>query len=141
MQITTAHRSAHTPDEVWATIADVAAWPEHCPTVIESGLDGELAPGTPLRFIAHEVRPATWLIDGVTPDRELTWRTSGPGIEMRARYLIDAGESDGASGCTVRLSWTVTGPMSWGAGLILRRPVRLVLRELAVYFSTGKLAA
>src|SRR3954468_5299004 len=86
------------PEAVWQILSNVVAWPRWLSTVTSvEALDGEmLTAGHRFRVLQPKLRPATWVVSAVEPNRRFEWRAHSPGVLMVADHLIEhlaSGES------------------------------------------------
>lgn len=92
-------------------------------------MESPLAVGAAVWLVMIGLRPATWTVTTVREQRELVLETTGPGFVIQTRYAVT--DDDPAYACTVRLSQTITGPMTWAVALMVRRQVHILLRTHA----------
>lgn len=109
----TAVEVAAPPARVYAVTADVESWPEWSPTMDAVTLEGggPIRPGSTARVRQPKLRPATWVVDEVTPDRTFVWHTAGRGYRVMATHLLRAHQGD-EDRTTVMLGVAVTGPLA-----------------------------
>lgn len=113
------------PRVVWDVTRDIASWPDWSPTMdeITPHGPGPVAVGTTALVRQPKLRPTTWTVDEMTPDRSFVWHTSGRGYRMTAVHLFEPT----ATGTETVLRATVTGPLApllWAlAGRTVRRYV------------------
>ena len=95
---------------VWATLADVPAWPTWTASVSTAEWVGEggLVVGSAAKLKQPKLRAATWSISAVDEGRAFTWETKSPGFLITASHAI----ADRGAGVTVTLSTDITGPMA-----------------------------
>ena len=104
---------------VYQTLCDVERWPEWSPTMQSvKRLDtGAFAVGSKARVVQPKLRPADWQVSSLAPDRNFTWVTRSPGLQMEAGHAV---ETTGA-GCRVTLTFAMSGLLSPVAGLLYRK--------------------
>ncbi|HEU0236888.1 MAG TPA: SRPBCC family protein [Candidatus Limnocylindrales bacterium] len=105
------------PADVWGWYADPGSWPEWAHSTAAAAIDGPLAVGaivtvTPTRGPVQRVR-----IDAVEPERRLSTTLDLPGARMAFRYEIEPS----ATGCRVRHTVSMIGPLAVVYGLFMRR--------------------
>ncbi|MGW0664927.1 SRPBCC family protein [Streptodolium elevatio] len=107
---------AATPEEVWAQLADVAAWPEFIPTMSTVTLleDGPIGVGSTARIKQPGMPAFVWRVTEWTPGTSFTWQTVSPGVTTVATHSIHPEDGDG-DGTSVVLGVVQTG---WLAPLI-----------------------
>jgi uncharacterized membrane protein len=95
---------------VYAVLADIRTWPQWSPTMdaVECRDPGPIRPGTTALVRQPGLRPATWEVDVVEPNRRFLWHTGGPGYRIDADHEL-ALHPDGT---VARLSVAMTGPLS-----------------------------
>jgi uncharacterized membrane protein len=110
---------------VYGVLADVPTWPQWSPTMdaVECRDPGPIRPGTTALVRQPGLRPATWEVDVVEPNRRFLWHTGGLGYRIDADHEL-AAHPDGT---VARLSVAMSGPLSrliWaGFGRKIRRYV------------------
>jgi len=77
------------PDNVWAIMADIEAWPRWNPEVKDASLRGELKPGTQFQWKAGPGK-ITSLLQNVEPPHLLAWTGKIMGINAIHVFRIDA---------------------------------------------------
>ena len=108
------------PEQVWAVISDVDAWPEVLPTVNRVERDGPAAPhavGSAYYVEQPKLRRARWEVTEWKPGRAFTWTSSTPGLSMIATHEVSATPSGGTeivlgmhwSGLLSGLLWRLYG--------------------------------
>jgi uncharacterized protein YndB with AHSA1/START domain len=71
-------------EKVWASLTDIARWPEWQAPVSSATMDGELAPGTVFRWKAKGMGITSTLRD-VEPPSRVSW--TGDSLGMRAIHV------------------------------------------------------
>jgi uncharacterized membrane protein len=110
---------------VYGTLTDVRTWPQWSPTMdaVECRDPGPIRPGTTALVRQPGLRPATWEVDVVEPNRRFLWHTGGLGYRIEADHEL----VPHPDGTVARLSVAVSGPLSrlvWlGFGRKIRRYV------------------
>ena len=96
--------------KVWATLADVPAWPKWTASVSTAEWVGEsgLAVGHAARLKQPKLRATTWTITAVDEGRSFTWEAKSPGFLITASHVISPRDT----GVTVTLSTDISGPMA-----------------------------
>jgi uncharacterized membrane protein len=118
--------------EVWTVTRDIESWPDWSPTVdsvtrVESAPIAPVAPGSTARVRQPKLRPATWVVDDVTEDRNFTWHTSGLSYRITAVHLFEPkGDSTSA-----RLEVHITGAASRLLGMLVGRLTRSYVEQEA----------
>lgn len=115
--------------EVWAATCDVESWPDWSPTVdsLTRTDSGPIVAGSTAHVRQPKLRPATWVVDDVTEDRNFTWHTAGPGYRITAVHLFEPhGEST-----TARLEVRMSGPLTPVIRALAGRTTRSYLEQEA----------
>ena len=86
------------PEAIWQMLSTVVAWPRWLPTVTSvEHLDAEtLVVGHRFRVLQPKLRPATWVVSKLEPNRRFEWRANATGVLMVADHVIErlpSGES------------------------------------------------
>jgi carbon monoxide dehydrogenase subunit G len=127
------------PEAVWATLIDVARWPEWTPTArrLERLDSGPFAVGSRARIwlMGGMGRPSTWEATELSPGRSFAWRTGMPGVTMTATHDVEAAAgAGGATAAQLTLRIIMEGPlasvMSPWLGRVSRRNIRTEAAEL-----------
>jgi uncharacterized membrane protein len=86
-------------ETIWKLLSTVVAWPRWLPTVTSvEPLDGEiLKRGHRFRVLQPKLRPATWIVSTVEPNRRFEWRARAPGVLMVADHVVESLASDATS--------------------------------------------
>src|SRR5688500_15762833 len=109
--------SKATPDQVWAVMSDLEAWPEVLSTVDKVERDGPAGPhgvGTAYYVEQPKVRRARWEVTEWTPGKSFTWTSSAPGLRMTATHEVVPTTSGGAE-IVLGMHWS-----GWLSGLLAR---------------------
>jgi len=79
------------PESIWQILSAVVTWPRWLPTVTSvEPLDGEaLAVGRRFRVLQPKLRPATWVVSCVEPNRRFEWRARSAGTLMVADHVLE----------------------------------------------------
>ncbi len=95
---------------VWATLADVPAWPTWTESVSTAEWVGEsgMVVGHEARLKQPKLRTTTWTITAVDEGRSFTWESKSPGFVIVASHVI----APGGPGVTVTLSTDISGPVA-----------------------------
>ena len=117
------------PDTVWATISDIARWPEWNPDVTAARLEGPLTAGTRFTWKAGPGTIRSTLLQ-VDPPRTIAWRGETMGIGAVHIWRIGAG--DDRVTLSTEESWT---------GLLPRLLRRSMQRRLDTAIEAGLAAA
>jgi hypothetical protein len=117
------------PETVWATISDIARWPEWNPDVSAAHLNGPLAAGTEFTWKAGPGTIRSTLLQ-VDPPRTIAWRGETMGIGAVHIWHIEAGDDHVT--LSTEESWTGLLPR------LLRRPMQ---RRLDAAIEAGLAAA
>ena len=98
------------PATVWATLADVPAWPTWTASMSTAEWVGEagLVVGHAARIKQPKLGATTWTITAVDEGRSFTWEAKSPGFRITAGHAI----APRGSGVTVTLWTDITGPIS-----------------------------
>lgn len=115
MHVVSRGRSPAAPEEVWAVLSDVEAWPRWTPTVTSvrrtSGLDGipdsprtVLGVGDVLEVVQPRWGPARWTVTEWEPGRSFTWVSDRPGVRSTATHRLRAGQAGTA--IELGVSWS-----------------------------------
>ncbi len=110
------------PSDVWAVLADVERWPEWTASMREiTRLDpGPLRVGSTARVRQPAGRPMVWTVTELTSERSFTWTASAAGIRFTGYHQL----TPAGSGVRAVLTFTLTGPMAWPAGLLAGGRIR-----------------
>lgn len=110
---------------VYAVLANIRTWPQWSPTMdaVECRDLGPIHPGTTALVRQPGLRPATWEVDVVEPNRRFLWHMGAPGYRIEADHEL----APHPDGIVARLSVEMSGPLSglvWvGFGRKIRRYV------------------
>lgn len=134
-------------ETVWATLTDVARWPEWTPTArrLERLDGGPFGVGSRARIwlMGGMGRPSTWEVTELTPGRSFAWRSSMPGVTMTATHDVEAAAGGpaaaGATQLTLRIvmEGPLAGVMSPWLGRVSRRNIAIEATELKRRCETG----
>jgi len=127
--------STATPDQVWAVLSDLDAWPEVLPTVDRVERDGPAEPhgvGTAYYVEQPRVRRARWEVTEWKPGRSFTWTSSAPGLSMTATHEVAPTPSGGAE-IVLGMHWS--GPLAGLLGLVYGRLTRSYMKTEAATFA------
>ena len=109
-------------DQVYAVIADVAAWPEWLDTVDRLTLLGEAqsppAVGDRASIRQPRLPAATWTVTEVEPGHHFTWESTAPGLRFVGHHVVEP-TADG--GARVTLGIEQLGPLRGLARLLWGR--------------------
>lgn len=110
------------PSDVWAVLIDVEHWPDWTASMREiTRLDsGPLRVGSTARVRQPAGRPMVWTVTDLVPERSFTWTASAAGIRFTGFHEL----TPTGSGVRAVLTFAVTGPMSWLAGLLAGGRIR-----------------
>ncbi|OBG41152.1 SRPBCC family protein [Mycolicibacter heraklionensis] len=110
------------PSEVWAVLTDVERWPDWTASMREIvRLDtGPLRVGSTARVRQPTGRPMVWTVTEIVHERSFTWTASTAGIRFTGFHEL----TPTGSGVRAALTFTVTGPMAWLAGLLAGGRIR-----------------
>jgi len=120
-----------TPEQVWAVLSDLDAWPEWLPTVVHLEREHPETPhGVGAGYLLNQPRLASarWVITDWKPGRGFTWTSSGSLVSTTATHELSATPSGGTE---IELGIEWSGPLSKPLGLLARRPSRRHLEEEA----------
>ncbi|CAJ1499059.1 SRPBCC family protein [[Mycobacterium] holstebronense] len=108
--------------EVWAVLTDVEHWPDWTASMREIvRLDsGPLRVGSTARVRQPAGRPMVWTVTDLVHERSFTWTASTAGIRFTGFHEL----SPTGSGVRAVLTFTVSGPMAWLAGLLAGSRIR-----------------
>ncbi|HWM75847.1 MAG TPA: SRPBCC family protein [Nocardioides sp.] len=123
--------STATPDQVWAVLSDLDAWPEVLSTVDRVEREGPAAPhgvGTAYYVEQPKVRRARWEVTEWKPGRSFTWTSSAPGLSMTATHEV-APTPSGGTEIVLGMHWS--GPLAGLLGLVYGRLVRRYMKTEA----------
>jgi uncharacterized protein YndB with AHSA1/START domain len=111
------------PEKVWAVVEDVEKWPSWTPTMrsVRPTRPGPLGVGSTLEVEQPRLPKATWTVSELVPGRSFTWVTRGPGVRSIGEHEI----TPSATGSSVRLTFTQTGPL----GSLLALPMGPLIRS------------
>lgn len=118
------------PERVWQLLSEVVAWPRWLPTVTSvQPLDGEMVEtGRRFRVLQPRLRPATWIVSHVEPNRRFEWRAHSPGILMVADHLVERPAPGRAS---VLLRFEFRGALGSVLGLLFSSTTRRYIAQEA----------
>ncbi len=111
------------PQDVWAVLNDIGAWPSWSPGVREARLEGTLAPGTRFRWRSGRAT-ITSVLTVVEPVRELAW--TGTSMGLRAVHVWRIEPAPAGSRVTTEESWD-----GWPARLLHDRMERTLRRSIS----------
>ena len=120
------------PSLVWDVTCDVESWPTWSPTMdeVRRADAGPIAEGSTALVRQPSLRPATWTVDDVRPDRSFDWHTSGPGYRVLATHRFEPT----GDGTLAHLAVTVDGPLALLVWLLTGPTVpRYVHQEAAAH--------
>ena len=123
------------PDQVWAVLSDLDAWPEVLPTVDRVEREGPAAPhgvGTAYYVEQPRLRRARWEVTEWTPGKGFTWTSSAPGLSMTATHEVSATPSGGTE-IVLGMHWS--GLLSGPLGLLYGRMTRSYMEAEAAAFA------
>ena len=116
--------SEATPDQVWAVLSDLDAWPQWLPTVTRLEREDPDAPhgvGAAYLLDQPKLRRARWVITQWSPGANFTWATSASGFTMTATHQLSPTSSGGTE---IALGIATSGPLSPVLGLLYGRLTR-----------------
>lgn len=122
MRYTRTDPIAARPSDVWAVLTDVEHWPDWTASMREiTRLDsGPLRVGSTARVRQPTGRPMVWTVTDLVNERSFTWTASTAGIRFAGFHEL----TPTGSGVRAVLTFTVTGPMAWLAGLLAGGRIR-----------------
>lgn len=132
--LTTSARSNATPDELWAIVSGVTAWPDVLPTfasvapVDGAGATAEM--GSRFAVTQPGLRAAVYEVTACVPGSSFTWESSGPGITTTASHTVSADRE----GSRVDLTLDWHGPLAPLVRLLMgRRTQRMIDLEATTF--------
>ncbi|WP_161965165.1 SRPBCC family protein [Ornithinimicrobium cerasi] len=139
-------RSTAAPEQVWAVLSDVDAWPRWVPTVTSvaraSGPDGTptnpaTAPGVGSVFevVQSRLGRARWVVTEWEVGRSFTWVSWRPGVRSTATHRLRA--EQGGTGIELGISWSGQGARVVRA-LVGRLTQRYTELELGALVATAE---
>jgi uncharacterized membrane protein len=114
-------------DIVWATLIDIAHWPETTPSITRATLltDAPLALGSRAQIKQPGIPELVWEVTEFQPGSGFTWRTSSPGVTTVGGHALRID----ANRVVLTLSLRQTGVLSvivgWLTGARTRRYVQM----------------
>jgi uncharacterized protein YndB with AHSA1/START domain len=120
--ITSSRHIETDPRHVWATISDVARWPEWLDTVssVDRLDDGPLRVGSRARIKQPGFPPAVWEVTELVEGHHFTWEARGPGFRSIGRHVVEPT----VNGADVTLGIEQTGPLAGLADRLWGRRTR-----------------
>ncbi|WP_442864747.1 SRPBCC family protein [Arthrobacter sp. HY1533] len=115
------------PATVWATLVDVAAWPQWYPGYLSADAEGDLELGRRGTVTLLDGRRRPYEIFDWQPGALLSYGTQVPGAALRFHYSVEPA----AMGSRISLAYTLRGPSSPIFGRIFGRTVAGYLPEAA----------
>jgi hypothetical protein len=118
------------PESIWPILSTVATWPRWLPTIVSvEPLDGDnLEVGRRFRVVQPRLRPATWVVTKVEPNRRFEWQAYTPGVLMVADHAL---ESLAPGKTSVLLRFEFRGVLGSLLGLIFSSTTQRYIRQEA----------
>jgi uncharacterized protein YndB with AHSA1/START domain len=115
------------PERVWATLVDVARWPEWTASMRElTYLNGQpLAPRSRVRVRQPGLAALVWEVTELETGRSFAWRSSSPGVTTLATHVV---RPTGPNRVTVTLAVHQSGPFAALIGLLIGAKARRYVR-------------
>jgi uncharacterized membrane protein len=106
------------PEQLWAVLVDVEAWPRFLSTYksVRRLDDGPLAVGSRAEVRQPGLVAATFTVSALEPGREFTWESTAAGVRTVARHVVEPGD---AGGSRIVLSLDQSGALARLVGLLL----------------------
>ena len=118
-------------ESVWRVLAAVVAWPEWLPTVSSVEPLDDKSLGVGARYTVHQpkLRPATWVVTQLEPQRCFEWQSRSPGLLMIAVHAVEDAPSGGSR---VALRFSFAGVLGAPVGWLFRSTTeRYLAQEVA----------
>ncbi len=112
------------PEQVWAVMSDLDAWPEWLPTVDSVKREDPHKPhgvGAAYRLKQPRLPRARWVVTKWEPGHGFTWTSSAPGVTTTATHQLTPLDGGGTE---IVLGITWSGPLAGLLGLLLGRLTR-----------------
>jgi uncharacterized protein YndB with AHSA1/START domain len=111
------------PDEVWATLVDVEAWPKWTAsmTSVERLEQGEFGVGSRARVTQPKLKAAVYTVTELAPGESFIWETKALGVTTSAGHRVRP-RGDGLATITLRV--TQTGALAPLVGLVAATMIR-----------------
>lgn len=112
-------------ERAWEQLADLPSWPLWTPTVesLHSRSDRPRV-GAEVTIKQPGRRPAHYVIDVVEEGRRFRWGSNRGGVRQVADHVVRA---SGDTGCTVTLTFAMTGPLGGILGALGASQVRVMV--------------
>lgn len=116
---------------VWGLLADFERWPSWTPSV-EGATPlfpkaSAVRAGVRIELKQPKLPDTKWTITDWSPPKGFVWESERPGLRSRAEHWIEAT----ASGCRLKLSFALTGPLALAAGMSAGKLIRLYIDQEA----------
>jgi uncharacterized protein YndB with AHSA1/START domain len=110
------------PARVWAALVDIEDWPAWTASIEKAErLDsGEFKLGSQVRIKQPKLPALAWTVTEFEPGSYFAWHASSRGVSTTAGHRV----VPSAEGCTVTLTISQAGPMSWLASLLFKKMSR-----------------
>ena len=107
------------PEKVWAVLQDVERWPEWTKSMrrVERLDGGDFGMGSKVRIKQPGFLPVVWEVTRFAPGTSFGWSTKSPGAYVVADHHV----TPTASGSTVKLTVSMSGPVGVLTGRLTRR--------------------
>jgi uncharacterized protein YndB with AHSA1/START domain len=141
MGIETSTSTTASPDQVWAVLLDVAAWPSwtRSITAVRRLDDGPLRVGSRVRVSQPGTPAMTYVVSELSRPSEFTWYAALPGVRTVARHRLIP---EAGGGTHIILDVEHLGPLARAVSAVTsRRTRRYVDLEVAGLKAASEAAA
>jgi uncharacterized protein YndB with AHSA1/START domain len=115
------------PARVWSIMSDVERWHEWTASItsIQKTEPGELRVGSGATVRQPKLPPARWRVTQLAPNRGFTWVSTGLGLLVTGRHVIEATPSGTRVTLAVEYSGALGSVLAWLTGGLNDRYIAL----------------
>jgi uncharacterized protein YndB with AHSA1/START domain len=115
------------PERVWSIMGDVERWHEWTPSItsIQKMDAGPLTVGSSATVRQPKLPPAKWRVTQLDPQRGFTWISTGPGLLVTGRHIIERTSSGSRVTLAVEYSGALGPLLAWFTGSLNDRYIAL----------------
>jgi uncharacterized protein YndB with AHSA1/START domain len=115
------------PERVWSIMSDVERWHEWTASItsIRKADPGPLDVGSRATVSQPKLPPAKWQVTRLEPPKGFTWISTGPGLLVTGRHVIDPTSSGSRVTLAVEYSGALGSVLAWLTGSLNDRYIGL----------------
>lgn len=112
---------------VWEVMSDVDRWHEWTPSIrsVQRHDTGALAVGHRVTIRQPRLPPARWEVNEWEPDRQFTWVSTAPGVQVTARHEVEPRGEGSRANLSLEIRGVLGGLLGWLTGTITQRYLAL----------------